>query len=146
MGVRALVYRTIHGLVYNAMKFFMDIDEHLFNECSRRYNEMQDTADQRERARQGRWDMLAKQASRARANSCISSPRSGGGTTPTKRPSASPAARSEEVDPITHDSQQRLDALRLQDEAAAPKEFWDGSERRLRDHERSHSSQTRSHR
>ncbi|KAI9886979.1 MAG: Serine/threonine-protein phosphatase 2A 56 kDa regulatory subunit delta isoform [Watsoniomyces obsoletus] len=137
--------RTIHGLVYNAMKLFMEIDHELFEECTRRYTEMQDSAEQRQRERQSRWDVLAEQARRARAakatTAATSPPASRAGASPTKRggpASAHSPLRPDDVDPITHDSQQRLDALRLQDEGATAnkEQHWDGSERRLREYER----------
>ena len=34
-----LLYRTIHGLIYNALKIFMDMNQKLFDECNAKYKE-----------------------------------------------------------------------------------------------------------
>jgi len=31
------VKRTIHGLIYNALKLFMEMNQKLFDECSQKY-------------------------------------------------------------------------------------------------------------
>lgn len=120
--------RTIHGMVYNAMKLFMEIDPQLFDQCSRDYTESQETAGQREQMRRDQWDRIAEQAKQNRSN----------GTAPTLPATTStgsrvhPPPRIDEVDPITRDSQQRFDALRLQDEIDGSREL-----RRPRDGDRS---------
>ena len=119
------------------MKLFMEIDHQLFDECSRRYTESQETADERERARIQRWDMLAEQARRKQ-------PGGAGAASPTPRQAVgTPITAVDDVDPITHDSQKRLDALRLQDEVAASKDYWDSAERRSRDPDRQHPGNAR---
>jgi len=35
--VIAFVHRTIHGLIYNALKLFMEINQKLFDECTQNY-------------------------------------------------------------------------------------------------------------
>jgi len=32
-----LLYRTIHGHIYNALKLFMEMNQHLFDECTQNY-------------------------------------------------------------------------------------------------------------
>lgn len=54
--------RTIHGMVYNAMKLFMEVDPQLFDDCSHEYTESQNNADQRSLKRQQVWDQIARQA------------------------------------------------------------------------------------
>ena len=121
-------------MVYNAMKLFMEINPQLFDECSHDYTEMQNTAEQRNQARKSKWDQLAQQANQRRNNP----------TTPiipvtnTKGQKASMPMRIDEVDPITQDSQKRLDALRLQDEGANPQRAAMPEPLRPR-HERNHS-------
>ena len=123
----------------------MEIDHELFDECTRRYTEMQETAEQRQQARQSKWDALTEQARLARA--AINAQPARGGSTPSQRVNAHPGLRVDEVDPITHDSQQRLDALRLQDEGGTSKDHWDGSDRRHREHDRpAHVGSSRSQR
>ncbi|KAI9731904.1 MAG: Serine/threonine-protein phosphatase 2A 56 kDa regulatory subunit delta isoform [Cirrosporium novae-zelandiae] len=98
--------RTIHGMVYNAMKLFMEINPTLFDECSHEYNEAQNSLEERQQIRQDKWDKLAEQAQRNKnANATSTAP-----------------AHVDEVDGITQDSQKRLDALRIQDEASAGKD------------------------
>jgi serine/threonine-protein phosphatase 2A regulatory subunit B' len=111
-------------MVYNAMKLFMEINPQLFDDCSHEYTERQNTAEQREQMRQSKWDRLEQQAqsrrnSQSTANSSI---------TP-RGPRINPPPRIDEVDPITQDSQKRLDALRLQDEGGGLRDqrrAWEG--------------------
>lgn len=95
-------------MVYNAMKLFMEINPQLFDDCSHDYNEQRDTADEREKARQNKWDQLALQASQRRKSQST--------TTNTRGQKANATTRIDEADPITQDSRERLDALRIQDE------------------------------
>ena len=99
-------------MVYNAMKLFMEINPQLFDECSHDYTEMQNTAEQRTQARKSKWDQLAQQANQRRNSQGMPTIP----TTNTKGQKAALPMRIDEVDPITQDSQKRLDALRLQDE------------------------------
>lgn len=103
--------RTIHGMVYNAMKLFMEVNPQLFDDCSHDYAESQNNAGQRQQSRQDRWDKLAKLAE-ARQNGNVEKPIS----------AASPM-RVDDSDPL---SQGRLENLRLQDDATRdrrPKEY-----------------------
>jgi serine/threonine-protein phosphatase 2A regulatory subunit B' len=96
--------RTIHGMVYNAMKLFMEINPQLFDDCSHDYTEHQNNAEARELARENKWKSLEEQAKRAKTNGV--------------RPSAALTPRKsklDELDPITEDNQKRLDSLKLQD-------------------------------
>jgi serine/threonine-protein phosphatase 2A regulatory subunit B' len=90
-------------MVYNAMKLFMEINPQLFDDCSHDYTELQNSAEKREQTRQSKWDRLAEQANRMK---------SGLGAPPAKTVNA------KYDDSMTQDSQQRLDALKLHDEAA----------------------------
>src|SRR5450432_2110218 len=63
--------RTIHGMVYNAMKLFMEINPQLFDDCSHDYTEHQNNAEAREQARESKWKALAEQAKRAKTNGVI---------------------------------------------------------------------------
>lgn len=127
--------RTIHGMVYNAMKLFMEINPQLFDECSHDYNEMQNTAEQRQQARKSKWDQLTQQANQRRNNQAVPA----NSVTETKGQKTSIPLKADEVDPITQDSQKRLDALRLQDEASNPQRAAMPEPLRPR-HERNHSS------
>ncbi|MCJ1425498.1 hypothetical protein MMC29_003398 [Sticta canariensis] len=104
--------RTIHGMVYNAMKLFMEINPQLFDDCSHDYTEHQNTADERQQLRQSKWDQLAEQASSRRNSQASALP-----TTNLRGQKINAPARIDEVDPIAQDNQKRLEALRLQDES-----------------------------
>ena len=113
-------------MVYNAMKLFMEINPQLFDDCSHDYTELQNSAEQRQQARQSKWDKLAEQA-KQRENGTLpasipplTNPRGAKITTP---------IRIDEVEPLTQDNQKRLDALKIQDEGST------GRERRPKDHE-----------
>lgn len=93
-------------MVYNAMKLFMEINPQLFDDCSQDYNELQNSASSREKARQDKWDRLQEQANKMK---------NGLGK---NGPSTSLSKASYEPD-ATQDNQKRLDALKLHDESAA---------------------------
>jgi len=97
--------RTIHGMVYNAMKLFMEINPQLFDDCSHDYTEQQNSAAAREALRERKWASIADQAAQRRsANGAASSGRAHAGS----------LSRVDEVDG-TEDNQKRLDSLKLQD-------------------------------
>lgn len=98
-------------MVYNAMKLFMEINPQLFDDCSHDYNEQRDTAEEREKARKSKWDQLALQAAQRH--------KSQPPTNNTRVPKINATTRIDEADPITQDSRERLDALRLQDESGS---------------------------
>ncbi|KAL2135399.1 hypothetical protein VTI74DRAFT_8632 [Chaetomium olivicolor] len=104
--------RTIHGMVYNAMKLFMEINPQLFDDCSHEYTEQQNSAAAREALRQGRWAAIQEQANRRKAANANGSAAAAGAPPP--RMAASTLPRVEEVD-AAEDNQKRLDSLKLQD-------------------------------
>jgi hypothetical protein len=94
-------------MVYNAMKLFMEINPQLFDECSHDYNELQNTAGQREKAREAKWAKLTEQADRMKRGLA-------------KAPSTPSIKEVPETDPA-QDNQERLDALKLHDESTSAK-------------------------
>lgn len=82
-------------MVYNAMKLFMEINPQLFDDCSHEYTEQQNSAANRENARQRKWANVADQASRRKGSL------------------SNGAGHAGEVDPATEDNQKRLDSLKL---------------------------------
>lgn len=127
-------------MVYNAMKLFMEINPQLFDECSHEYTEMQNTAEERQRARQSKWDRIAEQAKRAqaaKASNSSTAPRTG--VHSAKASTVNTPMRVDEVDPLTQDNQQRLNDLRIQDEGLS-RDYrsgsGSGSELRLREFDR----------
>src|SRR5579862_6755818 len=128
--------RTIHGMVYNAMKLFMEINPQLFDDCSHEYNQIQEGAAQRQIDRENTWKIIEEQAKRGKlSNTKGTSSRT---ASQPKIPKLGSPMRVDEVDPITQDSQKRLDALKIQDEANA-RDYRDGRERRPKDHDRQNS-------
>lgn len=93
--------RTIHGMVYNAMKLFMEINPQLFDDCSHEYTEHQQSASAREALREHKWATIQEQADLRRA---------GGGS---RAASTAALPRLDEND--ADDNQKRLDSLKLQD-------------------------------
>lgn len=98
-------------MVYNAMKMFMEINPQLFDECSHEYNERMNTAEQREQARQDRWAKIAEQA-KDRKN----------GVAPPPPTTGEIPVQIDEVDELAQETQNRLNAMKLQDEAGSPQE------------------------
>lgn len=89
--------RTIHGMVYNAMKLFMEINPQLFDDCSHEYTEHQNNAEAREQARENKWKALADQAKKSKPTNGVKVSEGGG---------------------IDEDTEKRLDSLKLQDASA----------------------------
>jgi serine/threonine-protein phosphatase 2A regulatory subunit B' len=93
-------------MVYNAMKLFMEINPQLFDECSHDYNELQNTAGQREKAREVKWAKLTEQADRMKKGLA--------------KPPTAPSIKEVDESDAAQDNQERLNALKL-DETAASK-------------------------
>jgi serine/threonine-protein phosphatase 2A regulatory subunit B' len=106
------------------MKLFMEINPQLFDDCSHDYTEHQNSAEAREQNRRNKWDKLDQLAKSRKSGTVPSAPLIVG-----SKPPADGLSRVEEIDPVTQDSQQRLNALKLQDESGTSKE------RRLRERE-----------
>lgn len=58
--------RTIHQMVYSAMKLFMEINPTLFDECTNEYAQEQENAPQRQADRENVWKMLEEKANQKR--------------------------------------------------------------------------------
>jgi serine/threonine-protein phosphatase 2A regulatory subunit B' len=116
--------RTIHGMVYNAMKLFMEINPQLFDDCSHDYTEQQNSAASREALRERKWAAITEQANKRKATGVANGSGGPSRATPNSLP------RLDEVD-ATEDNQKRLDSLKLQD--------GDRRERRPTLHERQNS-------
>ena len=110
--------RTIHGMVYNAMKLFMEINPQLFDECSHDYTELQNSAEARQAARKSKWEQLAAQAQQQKLRN---GQRAAESTRARGHKSGGTSRGGEEGDLATRDSQKRLDALKIQDEDRDPR-------------------------
>lgn len=100
--------RTIHGMVYNAMKLFMEINPQLFDDCSHEYTEQQNSAAAREALRERKWAALGEKANQQRESN-------GAAKALSSQTQVNPMPRVDEIDPVTEDNQKRLDSLNLQD-------------------------------
>lgn len=105
------------------MKLFMEVNPQLFDECTHDYTEQQSNVDAVKSARQAKWDRLQKLADSMKEQN---------GTAPAVRPPAVSAysnksitkAAKEDGDPLSRESQQRMERLRLQDDRERrPKEY-----------------------
>ncbi|EME43049.1 hypothetical protein DOTSEDRAFT_72441 [Dothistroma septosporum NZE10] len=102
--------RTIHGMVYNAMKLFMEVNPQLFDECSHEYTEQQNNLEAVKANRQAKWDRLSQLAEQMKQN----------GHAPAVRPpqatfgnQAKSPMRTDDGDPIS------MNRLRIDDERRA---------------------------
>lgn len=103
-------------MVYNAMKLFMEINPQLFDECSEHYREHEATAEKTLRTRTANWALIADWAKQNSNGEKAIPP-----LTDLRGQKFNPPSRIDE-DPITQDSQKRLDALRLQDESGGSRD------------------------
>ncbi|CAG9813207.1 unnamed protein product [Phaedon cochleariae] len=56
--------KTIHGLIYNALKLFMEMNQKLFDECTQQYRQERQKEREREHQRQELWNKVETLASR----------------------------------------------------------------------------------
>lgn len=103
-------------MVYNAMKLFMEVNPQLFDDCSHDYAESQNHAQERAQKRESRWEKLAKIAEARKNGTLVSEPK------PLSQKVNSPM-RMDDSDPLSLDSQKRLEALRLQDDTRRPQDY-----------------------
>lgn len=107
-------------MVYNAMKLFMEVNPQLFDECSHEYTEQQNNAEAVKQNRQAKWDRLSQLAESMKQNG-----HAGAGITSTAAYGSKPGSkvtsplRTDDGDPLSQESQQRLERLRLQDDRNA---------------------------
>lgn len=99
---------TIHGMVYNAMKLFMEVNPQLFDECSHEYTEQQNNAEAVKANRQAKWDRLTQLAEQMKQNGHASAVRPPQGLNSSKGPT-----RTDDGDPIS------MNRLRLEDDRRA---------------------------
>ncbi|XP_050294069.1 serine/threonine-protein phosphatase 2A 56 kDa regulatory subunit gamma isoform-like isoform X2 [Anthonomus grandis grandis] len=69
--------KTIHGLIYNAMKLFMEMNQKLFDECIQQYRQERQRENEKQLQRKEVWDKvytLAKSLPSGDANNVITSP------------------------------------------------------------------------
>ncbi|KIW07343.1 uncharacterized protein PV09_02191 [Verruconis gallopava] len=103
--------RTIHGMVYNAMKLFMEVNPQLFDDCSHEYAEQQKQAKEKQLARAARWSKLEELAKGV--NGRIPPPLA----TTTGQGTKVLSPRAEDGDPLSQE-RRNLEAMRLQDDVA----------------------------
>ena len=54
--------RTIHGLIYNALKLFMEMNQKLFDECSQKYKAERQKEKEKMKEREEFWTKLESYA------------------------------------------------------------------------------------
>jgi len=114
--------RTIHGMVYNAMKLFMEVNPQLFDDCSHDYAELQNNQESKAQTRKNKWDHLAalakENAESKKQNGRIAAPAVLPITATTGSKVATPLSPGgrDETDPLSQDSSRRLEALKLGDD------------------------------
>lgn len=70
--------RTIHGLVYNALKLFMEISPKLFDDCTNKYKQNRQFERKKQKDREEAWIKVEQMAAANSKNSSASSHASGG--------------------------------------------------------------------
>lgn len=108
-----IAFRTIHQMVYSAMKLFMEINPTLFDECTSEYAAIQESAPQRQAERENVWKILEEKASSKRKAMDAAAASEGLKSSAPQLRAGSPM---ELTDDAASDSQKRMDALHLQDE------------------------------
>jgi hypothetical protein len=93
-------------MVYNAMKMFMEINPQLFDECSHDYTEHQNNADQRRKVLARTGGSVIEQQAKDRKNGIPAPP----------PPALDVPEPIDEVEAMTHESQKRLNSLKLQED------------------------------
>jgi len=61
--------KTIHGLIYNALKLFMEMNQKLFDECTQQYKLEQKKEKERQKQRQEKWAEIERLAGCNSSNS-----------------------------------------------------------------------------
>lgn len=122
-------------MVYTAMKLFMEVNPQLFDECSHEYTEQQNNADAVKANRQAKWDRLSQLADsmKTNGNHTTGAPKTQLGAAYSGKGSGQKVTsplRKDDSDPLSQESQQRMERLRLQDDR----------ERRPKDYERQSNS------
>uniref|UniRef100_A0A8R1XN68 Serine/threonine protein phosphatase 2A regulatory subunit n=2 Tax=Onchocerca TaxID=6281 RepID=A0A8R1XN68_ONCVO len=54
--------KTIHGLIYNALKLFMEINQRLFDECSQNFNREREDENAKLKEKLSKWEIIEKKA------------------------------------------------------------------------------------
>lgn len=64
-----LIFRAIHGLIYNALKLFMEEDQKLFDMCVQNYTKQREAEQEKFLTKQKQWETLEKVASNSQNGS-----------------------------------------------------------------------------
>ena len=110
--------RTIHSMVYSAMKLFMEVNPTLFDECSDQHRHEEDQSQKRRQTRDARWaqiEELAKQRQDAKAGRM-----SNGSITQQQTTNRSPP-RGDRSDSFGQDAYRKFDQLRISEEGPTSK-------------------------
>uniref|UniRef100_A0A2M4AGZ2 Serine/threonine protein phosphatase 2A regulatory subunit n=4 Tax=Anopheles triannulatus TaxID=58253 RepID=A0A2M4AGZ2_9DIPT len=81
--------KTIHGLIYNAIKLFMEMNQRLFDECNRKYQAEMETEQEKLAQREELWQQMEDLAARNSKLSIHDTDEAAGGGAGGRRPFAS---------------------------------------------------------
>lgn len=60
--MKIISYRTIHGLIYNALKLFMEMNQKLFDDCTQQYRAERLKEKEKMKEREEFWNQLEAEA------------------------------------------------------------------------------------
>ena len=58
----AVVWQAVHGLTINVRKMFLEMDQALYEDCQRKFNEEEEKAESVESAREETWKLVERVA------------------------------------------------------------------------------------
>ena len=71
---KLIIFRTIHGLIYNALKLFMEMNQKLFDECSQKYKTERQKEKEKVKERDELWTKIEINAKQnPKVNACFHS-------------------------------------------------------------------------
>ena len=106
--------RTIHGMVYNAMKLFMEVNPPLFDDCSAAYHAEQSERDTLKQKREDKWNRLLEMAKERRGGTDDVAP-----TSNSIQDQRSPGQPNSTVsDSLTPENLRRFEALNIAEDSA----------------------------
>lgn len=111
--------RTIHGMVYNAMKLFMEVDPQLFDDCSQQYADESNQSLERKQTRDARWEELDEIAKERQQNAASVYGRKLANPVVPQPHGRSPPATNV-IDPMAQNLR-NMQELRLHDDPKAPR-------------------------
>lgn len=110
--------RTIHSMVYSAMKLFMEVNPTLFDECSNQYRDEEDQSYKRQQTRDARWARLEEIAKQRQGTK---TGRMSNGNISQRTTNARSPPAPDRSDPLNHDQLRKFDQLRISEDGPVNK-------------------------